>query len=493
MSLLSWKNRLFPAKATPLSVTEATSLASEPEPESSRPAYHQHKTQTVDSLVGFMEGGAIPKWPLEVFLEISNVCDLQCAMCPTFSALNPNRFKILKNNDRGLLSYEETAAPMESVLEHALIVHAFGYGEPTIHPQFREFISYLSRFEVMVDFFTHGMHLTEEMCEFLVTQNVVRITISFSGATKEEYENVYLGGDFQRVLTGIKTLAATKKKYQSHYPSIDVNSLGFNHQIEKLPEFVRLMGEHGANAIHLKPLQTYDTIRELHTHSSIMRPEIEGKIVAEAKEIAAEFNLILASEPYEQTAQMLNNNPDNPQQARHKGKEVLSSDSYEIKELKFVSKSLAKKEEIRSAAKEPEEIITTESASARVFQKNSATPCLEPYKTLYASFNGRVYPCCFKADSDTPLGDLKEQTGEQIWNAQPWQEMREKALQREYPSDICADCIKAQTYPKTHNLPMKLNQYSDWSARVYDQHLDANLLKRARLLPSNEDIISKHD
>ncbi|MEH6569883.1 MAG: radical SAM/SPASM domain-containing protein [Halioglobus sp.] len=488
MSLLSWKNRLFPAKTTELPIKQDTPVAAEPD---LGPVYHAQKSSTVDSLLGFTEGGALPKWPLEVFLEISNICDLQCAMCPTFSALNPNRFKILKNNDRGLLSYEETAAPMESVLEHALIVHAFGYGEPTIHPQFREFISYLSRFEVMVDFFTHGMHLTEDMCEFLVQNNVVRITISFSGATQEEYENVYLGGDFQRVLTGIKTLAATKKKHQSHYPSIDVNSLAFNHQIEKLPEFVKLMGEHGANAIHLKPLQTYDTIRELHTHSSIMRPEIEGKIVAEAKEIAAQFDLVLASEPYEQTEQMLNQHPDNPQQARHKGKEELSSDSYEIKELKFVAKSLAKKEEIRASAKEPEDDLTSTDPSERVFQKNRGTPCLEPYKTLYASFNGRVYPCCFKADSDTPLGNLKESTGEQIWNAQPWQEVREKALHREYPSDICANCLKAQTYPKTHNLPMKLNQYSDWSARVYNKYLDGNLLERARLLPGNEEIISK--
>jgi len=408
MSLLSWKSRVLPAKATELSIKQGTSMATEPDPGS---VYHAQKSSTVDSLLGFTEGGAPPKWPLEVFLEISNICDLQCAMCPTFSALNPNRFKILKNNDRGLLSYEETAAPMESVLEHALIVHAFGYGEPTIHPQFREFISYLSRFEVMVDFFTHGMHLTEDMCEFLVQQNVVRITISFSGATKEEYENVYLGGDFQRVLTGIKTLAATKKKYQSRYPSIDVNSLAFNHQIEKLPEFVRLMGEHGANAIHLKPLQTYDTIRELHTHSSIMRPEIEGKIVAEAKEIAAQFDLVLASEPYEQTAQIMSQHPDNPQQARHKGKEKLSTDSYEIKELKFVAKSLAKKEEIRASAREAEDDIASTEFRDRVFQKNRGTPCLEPYKTLYASFNGRVYPCCFKADSETPLGNLKEKYG----------------------------------------------------------------------------------
>lgn len=490
MSIFSWtKGRTGP---------EATATAEQQEapPESGQvlktvrePDYHQQKTNTVESLVNFAQGGAMPEWPLEVFLEISNICDLQCAMCPTFSALNPNRFKILKNNDRGLLSFEKTAAPMESILEHALIVHAFGYGEPTIHPQFKEFITYLSQFEVMVDFFTHGMHLTQEMCEFLVEQNVVRITISFSGATQEEYENVYLGGDFQRVLKGIKTLADTKKKYNSHYPSIDVNSLGFNHQIEKLPEFVKLMGEHGANAIHLKPLQTYDTIRELHTHSSIMRPEIEGKILEEAKRVASQYDLVLASKPYEQTAQMLNKNPDNPQQARHKGKEELSTASYEIKELKFVSKSLAKKEEIRASARAEEDIDDKE-PTVRSFQKNRGVPCLEPFKTLYASFNGKVYPCCFKADSDLPLGNLNDNSGEEIWKSQAWDTVKENVLDRKYPSDICADCLKAQTYPKTHNLPMKLNQYSAWSARNFHRHLDEQLLKQVRALPGNEEIIA---
>lgn len=348
---------------------------------------------------------------------------------------------------------------MESILEHALIVHAFGYGEPTIHPQFREFITYLSQFEVMVDFFTHGMHLTEDMCEFLVQQNVVRITISFSGATEEEYENVYLGGDFQRVLRGIKSLAETKKKYNSHYPSIDVNSLGFKHQIEKLPEFVKLRGEHGVNAIHLKPLQTYDTIRELHTHSSIMRPEIEGKILAEAKHVASQYDLVLASEPYEQTAQMLSGHPDNPQQARHKGKEELSTASYEITELKFVAKSLAKKEEIRATAREQDS--DDAEPTQRRLQKNRGVPCLEPFKTLYASFNGKVYPCCFKANSDLPLGNLNDNSGEEIWRSKAWETVKENALKRKYPTDICSKCRKAQTYPKAHNLPMKLNQYSD--------------------------------
>jgi radical SAM protein with 4Fe4S-binding SPASM domain len=180
---------------------------------------------------------------------------------------------------------------------------------------------------------------------------------------------------------------------------------------------------------------------------------------------------------------MLSGHPDNPQQARHKGKEELSTASYEITELKFVAKSLAKKEEIRATAREEDN--DDAEPTQRRFQKNRGIPCLEPFKTLYASFNGKVYPCCFKADSDLPLGNLNDNSGQEIWRSQAWETVKENALKREYPADICSKFLKAQTYP------MKLNQYSDWSARNYHRHLDEKLLEQVRKLPDNEEIIAR--
>ena len=51
--------------------------------------FHAQKQQAIESFLDFIVGGEQPRWPLEVFIEVSNLCDLQCAMCHTFSALNP--------------------------------------------------------------------------------------------------------------------------------------------------------------------------------------------------------------------------------------------------------------------------------------------------------------------------------------------------------------------------------------------------------------------
>ena len=129
--------------------------------------FHRQKRLAFESFSDFAAGKQTPEWPLEIFLEVSNVCDLKCAMCPTFSGLNPRRFTNLQEMDRGLMQLGEHTLPLESVLEYAPVVHAHGYGEPTIHPEFTKFISYLAGFEVLLDFFTNGMHLTDALCEVM--------------------------------------------------------------------------------------------------------------------------------------------------------------------------------------------------------------------------------------------------------------------------------------------------------------------------------------
>ena len=456
------------------------------------PTHASTKREAVRSFVDFAAGDGLPQWPLEVFLEVSNICDLKCAMCPTFSALNANRFTILKKNERGLIAYEQATTPLETVLQHALIVHAFGYGEPTIHPQFREFVQYLSQFDVMVDFFTHGMHLSEEMCEFLVESGVVRISVSFSGATAEEYENVYLGGEFDRVLRGLRTLAAAKERAGSDYPIIEINSLGFRHHIDKLPDFVRLMGETGANLIHLKPLQTYDAVRELHGHTAVMRPDIEGPIIEEAQAVAKQYGVRLASAPFEQTSAALEKYPDNPLQSRHKGYMPLSEEVITITDLKEVASSREKKAEQKEAVASPEEEPTPEEIGIGRFMTHRGTPCLEPFKTLYASFNGKVYPCCFKNDRGVPLGNLNESDGDDIWRGERTSSIQENILQGEYPADICGRCLKSATYPGHHNLVMKMNQYCDWYQHRFGEPFSRELQKAVKKLPDNAAIVAAH-
>ena len=43
---------------------------------------------------------------VELHIEVSNVCDLKCAMCPTFSALHTKRLSNVSQVERGLVDID---------------------------------------------------------------------------------------------------------------------------------------------------------------------------------------------------------------------------------------------------------------------------------------------------------------------------------------------------------------------------------------------------
>lgn len=456
------------------------------------------KRETIASFLRFAQGEEFPRWPLEAFIEVSNICDLQCAMCPTFSALSTDRYFALKREDRGVIAYETATEPLEEILKHALIIHASGYGEPTIHPQYKELLQYLSRYEALIDFFTNGMHLDDELCQYLVQGHVHRISISFSGVTKEEYENIYLGGDFERVLAGIRRLDQAKKAASSAYPRIEINSLAFQHHIEKLPEFVQLMADAGANVIHVKPLRLYSgKITELKHHESHMHPEREAQIVRRAKAVAEAMGVRLASAPYEATQKhalnyerTFNAMPDAEREALFRR---ILDEKIPVEQIKTAANSAEKREEKKVAASGQRKMRDRHALSVadEDFFAHQGVPCFEPFRTFHAAFDGRVKTCCF-TDTKHWLGHLQEASGSQIWNNAAYQTIRRHAVKGEYLSDMCGACMKKSAYPKQHAFQSHFHAYAEWFECVYNKPFMPEVRDAVRAVPDGAEILLRH-
>lgn len=439
--------------------------------------FMKEKEESIESFLRFAEGGEPPRWPLEIFLEISNICNLKCAMCTTFSALSPLRKRIIKGVKRGFMDIEDILPPMEELFMHALQVHAFGYGEPTIHPGFTDIINHLSKYGVMVDFFTNGMLIDEKMSEFLVSSNVSKLTISMSGSDKFTYESIYIGGDFEKVITGMKRLDATKKRQGTEFPKIEVNSIAFNHHVEKLPEFVELMAECGVSIINLKPLATYDAVPELHCHRSIPRPDVEMLILERAKKIAQKYGIIIGSKPYEG---LLKAGSDSGT-IRHHGKGQLSSEYVPLEKIAELGRERQIYKSDDNGTKNVRAKLL-DAAPIEHFQWSGA-PCPEPFKTFYVAYSGDVYPCCFK-NSAASLGNIKDTSGEDIWRGDVFSEIRRGVRERnEYPAVLCKRCLSSRTYPVVHATANKLSLYGRWCQASYGESFSHLYLDRAKQLP----------
>ncbi len=434
------------------------------------PPWWPERLAALARLASWSQGGPLPECPAELFLEVSNVCDLKCAMCPTFSGLSPSRLFSIKEQERGFIDLDRLWPSLVPLLPQVISVHCFGYGEPTLHPDFATLIKRLGEYRVLIDFFTNGMHLDEALCALLVEHWVFSVTVSVSGTTAKEYESIYLGGGFERLLAGIQRLAAGKKAAGRPYPRLEVNTIAFEHQVRELPDFVDLMATAGVEVIHLKALQTFETTKELAGHRAIFRPWIDGPILEEAERRARAHGVILSTDQYRQTAVA-------DETAWRTARGDVSA-TLTLAELPEAARRLIPHQPppgYRTGSLLNTWQLEGESLEQALafgpYQGTEPFYCLEPFKTLYVRRSGHTKPCCFAYEGGPSLGNLHEANARAIWQGLPFRAIRSGISEQHYPQALCAHCLKHGYGPHQHSIPDQLAQYRAWLEAAWGERL----------------------
>jgi MoaA/NifB/PqqE/SkfB family radical SAM enzyme len=441
------------------------------------------KRQSVAGFYQFLLGGDTPPWPLEVLLEVSNLCNLRCAMCGVFSAIHPFRNLRLSEVERGFYEHDRFAPNLQTVLDHALVVHAFGFGEPTIHPNFKQIVQSLANAGVFVDFVTNGMKLDKDFCEFLVDSRVGNVCVSVSGATAADYENVYLGGDFNQVLGGIRRLRDARDALGARFPRIHVNSIGFEHHIAKLVEFVELMAASGAEHIFVK--QASPDIEVMNHHISVYRPWLEKGILDCARRRGLELGISIDTSAYESTAVA-------SEEEWQQTKQRLSGRAprVELTNIKQLAKDIPHIPGVAPTAVNPCGPGEPESEIAERLgvrpPEYPARACLEPFKTMYVHQQGTVKPCCF-SNGVPALGDVSLHDAEKVWRGAGYRTVRNGILDGKYPMKLCDGCIRNDMSPRHHGLGLLADVYQQWFRHAFGQDfLSETELQQVKDAPVNE-------
>jgi len=73
----------------------------------------------------------------------------------------------------------------------------------------------------------------------------------------------------------------------------------------------------------------------------------------------------------------------------------------------------------------------------------SETFCMLPWSHLHAFPTGQAYPCCL-GEMKHPIGNLREQTLQEVWNGEPMKELRTNML-TEKKSEVCNRCYEQES------------------------------------------------
>lgn len=147
-----------------------------------------------------------PKRPTMAAIEFCNVCNLKCSYCPTRDDQRP----------KGYMTRDVFSRVIDGIGEMKINrAHIRGWGEPTLHPNFGEYVARLGQAVRLVDIVTNGQWKDEEIMHDLLMAPVHRIDVSVDAGGFRQYEETRKGGRYDLVLNNLEKLKALRDQLKA--------------------------------------------------------------------------------------------------------------------------------------------------------------------------------------------------------------------------------------------------------------------------------------
>lgn len=188
--------------------------------------------------------------PISFSIEPTTACNLRCPECPSG----------LRSFSRptGHLKTDFFRQTIDEVAPHTLYLIFYFQGEPYLHPDFLDMVSYAHRQGLYTITSTNGHFLNQENARRTVESGLDRLIIAVDGATQEVYEQYRRKGKLETVLQGARNVVEWKKKLNSPTPHLIFQCLVVRPNEHEIPALRALAQSIGVDEVKLKTAQIYD-------------------------------------------------------------------------------------------------------------------------------------------------------------------------------------------------------------------------------------------
>ena len=188
--------------------------------------------------------------PISASIEATTSCNLHCPECP--SGLR----KFSRPTGNIELSYFKKY--VDQMYLHLTYLMIYFQGEPYLNKQFIELVKYANSKKIYTATSTNGHFLNDENARHTVESGLDRLIISLDGTGQESYSSYRVGGEFEKVVDGIKNVINWKNKLGSKKPYVILQFLVLKTNEHLLNEISDLSKQLGVDELQLKTAQFYD-------------------------------------------------------------------------------------------------------------------------------------------------------------------------------------------------------------------------------------------
>ena len=192
-------------------------------------------------------------FPLHIDIEATDTCNLKCIMCP----------RNYLSGKTGHIGWELFQKVIDEGAENHLPSIKLNYrGEPLLHPRLAEMVAYAKKKGIIeTQFNTNGLLLTEDKITELIDAGLDRIIFSVDGATRETYEKIRLGSDYNRVVDNIKTFVKIRNEKGLKRPLVRVQMVKMKENEDEVEDFLKMwmpVANRMAVSVERQPIESGD-------------------------------------------------------------------------------------------------------------------------------------------------------------------------------------------------------------------------------------------
>lgn len=226
------------------------------------------------------------RFPRQLEMEITTTCVRRCVHCE-------HTYWSHESQPRKQMTYDEIVYVLEQFpgLRWASLV---GEGSSFEHKHIARLIQYLKQRHIMCYMPDHLCDWDDDMVRTAVENDMDGIILSLDAATKETYESIKVGCNFDKAIGNLRKLVEEKRKRNSPLPEITFNYIAMKNNLHEIPDYVDLIAGIGSrkdfgagSRIGVVRLLTFKQILGLQVE------DIPEKIIADAQARAAKHDFFI--------------------------------------------------------------------------------------------------------------------------------------------------------------------------------------------------------
>lgn len=203
----------------------------------------------------FLKNKTTQNLPTHIIVELTNVCNLKCVMCPS-----PKQ-----DRAKGYLNKETFIELINQVKGKIEVIDFDLYGEILINPDYDWYISYAKKHNLKTSVSTNATFLNKDHSERLIKSGLDFLIISIDDENLNGYNAIRKGADFQTIIENTKQFL---RMNQGEIFTV-IQKIHMSNNASATWNYVEEMSRFGANIVRLKPYRDLDkTMKNLRTQQT---------------------------------------------------------------------------------------------------------------------------------------------------------------------------------------------------------------------------------